>query len=540
MSRFQFYTGITRLVIILMLYATASYSQDVQVAAAISPRHIQFNEKATLELTISGSTQMKHIGTPTFDFLPDFLAVPLHSKTTTFLVDNKIAVKMAWFYELIPQKVGKIALSDIQFLYHGVPYIANPGAIIVSAVDTYRHTVTGGIHKIDAKISNSKPYQNEAIEYEFRYLYTTVLPTMEPITHILPKFPEFFVEELPEQDDMTEKTNGRTYQVHKYMRRLYPQVTGKVLINPAQLKLPIKGKPKTLKTKPIALTVQPLPVIGKPANFDGAVGNYKVTAQVDRNRLEEREALTLSLTISGNGNFKTVKPPKVSSVSGFRVEQLIQAESNSPQSRAYTYVLMPLKSGILQIPNIEFAFFNPKEGLYQMSKTDPISITVVPNTAGIESTDSTFQTTLLVLTVIPILVGIILAVFFLYRVKLKPKSRTTQEDTETPALKAFAALESLREGKLETNSTTYEEALTRILYQYLCAREGLTYRKLTTTEIQAICQKANIPVRIQKEFLDILSKCDYHRFSPVSMSSVERNSLISRADLIINHLEGTQ
>ncbi len=523
-----------------MLCTTASYSQDVQVAAAITPRHIQFNEKATLELTISGNTQMKHIGTPTFDLLPDFLAVPLHSKATPYLVDNKIAVKMAWIYELIPQKVGKITLPDIQFSYQGVPYIANPGAIIVSAVDTYRHAVTGGIHKIDAKTSNSKPYLNEPIEYEFRYLYTTVLPTLEAITPILPKFPEFFVEELPEQDGITETINGITYQVHKYVRRLYPQETGKVLINPAHLKLPIKGNPKTLKTKPIALTVQDLPEIGKPANFDGAIGDYKVTAQVDRNRLEVRKALTLSLTISGKGNLNTVKSPRVTSVSGFRIEPPIQSEGNSPNSRIFTYVVMPIKSGILQIPAIEFVYFNPKERNYQISKTVPISITALPNSNGIVSTDSTSPSTLLVLTVIPIIAGIILSIFVLYRVKLKPNRGVTQADTATPATNAFAALESLREGKLETNRTTFEEALSRILYQYLCELEGLTYRKLNTTEIQAICQKVNIPKRVQKEFIDILSKCNYHRFSPVLMSSEERNSLISRADLIIHHFEGSE
>ncbi len=540
MSRFQYFLGITTHVLMLILYTTASFSDDVQVAAAISPRHIQYNEKATLELTISGNTQMKYIGTPSFDFLPDFLVVPLHSKTNTYLVDNKLAVKMAWFYELIPQKVGKIALSDIQFLYQGVPYITNPGAIIVSAVDTYRHTLTGGIHKIEAKINNSKPYLNEPIEYEFRYLYTTVLPTMEPIMPVLPEFPEFIVEEQPEQEGITETINGITYQVQKYLRLLYPRETGRVLINPAQLKLPIKDHPKTLKTKTLALTVQPLPELGKPANFTGAVGDYEVTTQVDRNRLEIRKALTLSLTISGKGNLKTVKPPKISSVSGFRVEQPIQVESKTLQSSVYTYVFMPLRSGFLQIPEIEFVFFNPKTHSYQISKTDPINITAVANPIRIVSKDSTFQSWLLALTVIPILAGIILAIFFLYRVKLKPSRVITQVDTVTPAQKAFTALESLREGNFETNSTTYEEALTRILYQYLGDREGLTYRKLTTTEIQAICQKAKIPVRIQKEFLDILSKCDYHRFSPVLMSSEERKSLISRADLIIHHFEGSE
>ena len=54
----------------------------VNVAAVVKPRYIQLGEKARLDLTISGDTFIKHIEAPKFNFLPDFLAVPLHSETT--------------------------------------------------------------------------------------------------------------------------------------------------------------------------------------------------------------------------------------------------------------------------------------------------------------------------------------------------------------------------------------------------------------------------------------------------------------------------
>jgi hypothetical protein len=217
------YLSIIPFSILLMLFTTSVQSQDVQVEAIVTPRQIQLNERATLELKISGNTLMKHIGAPQFNFLPDFLAVPLHSKTTPHLVDKKIAVKMAWVYELIPQKIGEIVLSDIRFSYQGIPYLAKPGTIIVGAVDTYQNTSTGGIHKVQAEVNNQKPHFNEAIEYRFRYLYTTIFPTLEPPTTSLPDFTGFLVEKLPDEKGSTVVMRGKTYQVQEYVRRLYPQ-----------------------------------------------------------------------------------------------------------------------------------------------------------------------------------------------------------------------------------------------------------------------------------------------------------------------------
>ena len=524
--------------ILLMLFATGAQSQDVKVAAVVTPRHIQFNEKATLELTISGNTQMKHIGSPTFNFLPDFLAVPLHSNTTPQLIEDKIAVTMAWAYELIPQKIGEIALSDVQFSYQGVPYLANPGKIIVAAVDTYVNNTTGGIHKVQVEVSNPKPYFNEAIEYRFRYLYTTVLPTLEPPTPSLPEFSDFLVEVLPDEKGTTVQMQGKKFQVQEYVRRLYPQKTGQILIQPAQLKLPIKGNPKTLKTKSVPLNVQPLPAVGKPANFTGAVGQYYITAQVDRKKLEVRKALSLSLQIIGSGNIKTLIPPKIPAIKGFRINSQNLANTAN-NANVYTYALAPLRSGILQIPAIEYVFFNPKNCMYQTTQTTPIPITVLPNSNDLVESESDFPLWILwLLLLIPIFVGV--GGYLLYRAKLKPDSGPTISDLPmTPAAQAFSTLNAIDSGITDANSTAFGEALTRSLHQYLCERQGIPYHQLNTAEVQEICTQVGVSTPILKELIDILTKCDHYRFAPVPFSTDERKSLISRAEAVIRHIEET-
>ena len=531
--------------LLLIVFTTGVHSSDVKVEASVTPRHIQLNERATLELKISGNTLMKHIGSPSFNFLPNFLAVPLRSKTTPRLVDNRLTVSMAWVYELIPQKVGEVALSDVRFSYQGLPYNANPGIITVGSVDRYIDTATDGIHKVEATVSNSKPYLNEAIEYQFRYLYTTVLPTRESPSYVLPTLSDFLVEELPDTASTPTRVNGRTYHVDTYVRRLYPQKTGKILIPPAALKLPIKGNPKTLKTKSVALNVQPLPEIGKPANFDGAIGEYSMRTSVDRRILEVRNALTLSVTITGTGNISTVTAPKIRPLSGFRTDPPILAQRNSANTRIYQYAIIPLKSGILQLPGIEFSYFNPTKETYQTSKTGPISLTVTPNPNGtVDMESDSLHWVLWLLLSIPIL-ALAVGGYLFYRLKAKTGNDKSLSDLPVdPSVQAISSLRSLDTHEPAIDASAFVESLIGIIHRYLCTqnlydRQGTALQQLTPQEIQDIGKQIGISDTDQKELLDIITKCNYHKFAPVPLTGEERVSLISRVETVINNIGST-
>ncbi len=528
--------------LLLIVFTTGVHSSDVKVEASVTPRHIQLNERATLELKISGNTLMKHIGSPSFNFLPNFLAVPLRSKTTPRLVDNRLTVSMAWVYELIPQKVGEVALSDVRFSYQGLPYNANPGIITVGSVDRYIDTATDGIHKVEVTVSNSKPYLNEAIEYQFRYLYTTVLPTRESPSYVLPTLSDFLVEELPDTASTPTRINGRTYHVDRYVRRLYPQKTGKILIPPAALKLPIKGNPKTLKTKSVALNVQPLPEIGKPANFDGAIGEYSMRTSVDRRRLEVRNALTLSVTITGTGNISTVTAPKLRPLSGFRTDPPILAQRNSANTRLYQYAIIPLKSGILQLPGIEFSYFNPTKETYQTSKTGAISLTVTPNPNGtVDMESDSWHWVLWLLLSISIL-ALAVGGYLFYRLKAKTGIDKSLSDLPVdPSVQAISSLRSLDTHETAIDASAFVESLIGIIHRYLCTqnlydRPGTALQQLTPQEIQDIGKQIGISDTDQKELLDIITKCNYHKFAPVPLTGEERVSLISRVETVINRI----
>ena len=412
---------------------TAEAAQPIiNVAAVINPRQIQLGEKARLDLTLSGDTAITHIEAPKFNFLPAFLAVPLGSETTPRLESNKIAVSMAWAYELIPQAIGDFSLSDVRFAYQGNTYFANPGSIRVSGADTYTDVSTRSVHQVEVEVSTTEPYLNAPLTYTFRYLYTAVLPTQASPTPQLPTFPDFLVEELPPMSPQTQRIRGKTFWVQEQVRRLYPQRTGQIVIEPATLLLPIPRGRKTLKTNPLKLTVQPLPEVGKPTQFTGAVGEYQISAQVDRSAIEAGRALTLSLQISGRGSMQTVTAPKLPAIPGVVVNGPNRVEGSVPTTQTYAYVLIPARSGTLRIPAIAYTYFDPSRAVYATAQTTPIPVSVRPNpsdTVGVGTEPSSSRLWVILSAVL--LLGLLVAGVLWYRARLQRSADAPINTTRT-------------------------------------------------------------------------------------------------------------
>ena len=538
---------------------TAEAAQPIiNVAAVINPRQIQFDEKARLDLTLSGDTTITHIEAPKFNFLPAFLAVPLGFETTPRLESNKIAVSMAWAYELIPQAIGDFSLSDVRFAYQGNTYFANPGSIRVSGADTYTDVSTRSVHQVEAEVSTTKPYLNAPLTYTFRYLYTAVLPTQASPTPQLPTFPDFLVEELPPMSPQTQRIRGKTFWVQEQVRRLYPQRTGQIVIEPATLLLPIPRGRKTLKTNPLKLTVQSLPETGKPSQFSGAVGEYQISAQVDRSAIEAGRALTLSLQISGRGSMQTVTAPKLPAIPGVVVNGPNLVESSVPTTRTYAYALIPARSGTLRIPTIAYTYFDPSRAVYATAQTTPIPVSVRPNpNDAVDVGTEPSSSRLWVILSAVLLFGLLVAGVLWYRARfqkstdtpvnttlgtgsvdtVEPKGRKGQQaktETASPVSQAHNALMALARNDTTDTATVFANALAQTLYQYLEDTLGLTHRTIDTA--REVCMQAGVSEHILEELVDLFTTCDYHRFAPVPLTANERGTLITRTEAVISKI----
>ena len=188
---------------------------------------------------------------------------------------------------------------------------------------------------------------------------------------------------------------------------LSPTKSGNLQIPPFKFKYTKRGEPKVVEenkqmgsmsftsrsvrqesieaeaTSPtINITVKPLPTEGKPENFSGMVGDYKFSAEFDRAQLKVGEALTLAITIKGDGTPGTITDPKLPDFSDFRS---VPPENNISKkvignkvitTKDIKVFLYPKKKGTFEIPEISYSWFNPSKKKYENAVAGPWTIEV--------------------------------------------------------------------------------------------------------------------------------------------------------------------
>ena len=158
----------------------------------------------------------------------------------------------------------------------------------------------------------------------------------------------------------------------------------------------------TLDTGTKTITTQSLPRDGRPEDFTGAVGEFAVYQRLSTSTVELGEPVTLTLSISGKGNFDRIQAPQIETKGQWKVYE--PKRSFTPTDalgykgiEKIEYVLIPQTQSIQATPRIEFSYFDPKDGVYRSAVADPVPITITtpesaPQTESIASTPSTQPT----------------------------------------------------------------------------------------------------------------------------------------------------
>jgi hypothetical protein len=287
--------------------------------------------------------------------------------------------------------------------------------------------LTGAIFVLPV-ITNPNPYNGEQIRVSFHLCIDAQAIQKaglsgERLTLADVKTPamnDFIKEEifpLPRDVKFREQViGGRTYQVAPlYEVAISSTKTGKVEIDPFAVQLLFSSRsrrgafdddlfsnnplfsgmdpfflsgsvPITAQSKTQEINVKPLPTDGKPANFSGAVGDFKVTVTPDRDKLKANEdVLKLTLTIEGKGDASSVKPPALPNIPG--VSQLGDPKATTTgrkendeyiTTKKVDYILRPTQPGTLEIPPMQLSAFNPKTQLFENLESNPVQVQVTP------------------------------------------------------------------------------------------------------------------------------------------------------------------
>ena len=135
--------------------------------------------------------------------------------------------------------------------------------------------------------------------------------------------------------------------------------------------------------EPIELEVLPIPEVGRPTPYFGAVGRFQVDAALDRAQVRVGESVKLTLTIRGEGNLEFLRLPELDDLEGFHKLGANEAQRDA-EKVVMTYDLTPLSEAVEGIPAIGWNYFDTTPGVEAFVEvaTRPLPLDVQPLEAG--------------------------------------------------------------------------------------------------------------------------------------------------------------
>ncbi|WP_397363986.1 BatD family protein [Olleya sp. R77988] len=570
-------------ILFLMCCTTLVNAQDdnaVKFQAKVSKKKLGLNERLRVDFQMNKDGD--NFEPPSFS---DFVVVggPNQSVSNSWFNGQKSFSKI-YSYFLAPKKIGTFTINQAKIQIDGNTFKTSPITIKVTKAKTKPdnpndpdYIVQEHIHLI-AEVSNSKPYLNQPISVVYK-LY--VAPSVSISNYRELQSPEFNGFWSQSMDDKRVKAQNGTYKGEDYryvtLRKtvLYPQKTGKLIIEPLSLDLTIDvptgrrdiygrrlktQQHRTITASTRTINVKPLPEEGKPENFTGAVGDFQFNMTTSKNSLNATESLQAKIEVSGKGNLKLFELPKLTTPSTLEVyepehQEKVRTNMAGMQGTiSDTYTIIPQYKGKFPIPNVSFSYFDLKTEKYKEITSEDIIINVLEGPVYAEAdnnlpkttngkqavalnqnqfafiktktnfkatTQETFLNSPMFWTS---LLGPLLAIplALIYRRKRDARDADVSGNRIRRADKL--AKKYLGEAKKALGQKeAFYIALEKALHNYLKGRLNIETSDLSKDKIKTLLSERQVETSVISDFEAILENCDLARYTPITTVTMKQD-----------------
>lgn len=312
------------------------------------------------------------------------------------MINGAVTRGTTWSYLLQPLTEGHFEIGPATVLADGKTMKTAPLALDVVKSKSQpnndtKKNVAPGKHADDqpevmvvAQPSAESVWLGEQVSLDYKMLTRRDLSGVE--VNYEPKYNGFFAQNLERFDrsDRREIIGGKPFLAKSLKKMaLFPQQTGTLKIEPMLLQAGViedgggmfggffsQAKPTVLSTEPVEIEVKPLPM-PVPPNFCGAIGNFTVVATASQFSATTDDAISIKLTLTGNGDPRRLNPPVMSWPADFEVSQSKLAEESSFEngeelvsSKTFEYILLPKTAGEFEL-STEIAVFDTENGKFK-------------------------------------------------------------------------------------------------------------------------------------------------------------------------------
>ncbi len=565
---------------LLFILISSIVSGQVKFEAKVSKTKLGVNERLRIDFEMNQDGD--NFNPPNF---ANFTVIggPNQSVSNSW-INGVRSYKKTYTYFLAPTKRGNFTLAQATINIKNEIYKTTPIKIqVTAAIDKPKdpndpnYLASENIHLV-AEISKTSPYLNEAITVVYK-LYVSPKIAVDNWNEIdIPRYNDFWSQNINTQGQQVQ--NG-TYKGEEYrylvLRKtvLYPQKTGKLNIEPLTLDLSMRVPSKrrdifgsflmtrvsrTVSAGNKTINVKALPEAGKPVDFTGAVGSFRLSVSPSKTELDATESFQLKVRVKGNGNLKLFKLPKVtlpSSLEVYEPEHKENVNTNLSGMRGSiedTYTVVPQFKGKYPLPSISFSYFDLKTESYKRLTSNEIIINVLNGPAvpvsspGNSSLSNSKQAVVLNSDQFAFIKtntnfkplkdryffktnlfwSLLLCPFLAIPLAILIRKKKANREADASGNKIRKANKLARKYLSSAKKSLGEKeafyiALEKALHNYLKAKLRIETSDLSKDKIRVFLKGKSVENAVVNDFEGILESCELARYTPIDIVAMQED-----------------
>ncbi len=351
-------------ILIITFLSVAITVAEFSVQADVDRSQMGPDEVVDFVLRFSGSGDLPNIKLPA---LADFDLVGTSRMSRFNMINGAVTRGLELHHQLRPKRTGSLTIPGFKVEAEGKSYATQPITIQVSGTKSPSQVNPSKASSplfLEASTLKPRYYLGEPIVYWLRINNQLQLfgePTLkDPVFRNLSRLGQ----KPPLQRQEVKTLNGRQYQVNNIFIHLNPLSVGEAGVDPMSLIFSLSpfDPNREVRSNAVALSILPIP---RNADFDQAIGQFKLSMTVSPQTLRANEAATIKVTISGQGNLKLAVAPHFSLPKDIEAytpkaqlsETLTETGLNAEKTFEQTWI--PRSAGDYSIPSGKWVYFDP-------------------------------------------------------------------------------------------------------------------------------------------------------------------------------------
>jgi len=600
-----------RLFIIVLLLCiiggTKVFAQETKFTAS-APSVVEVGEQFRLSFVLNKKGE--NLQVPTLQGF-DLLAGPsLSTSFNTSIINGKMeqSSEYTYTYVLEAREEGEYTVAPATITAGGKEYRSNSLKIKVIKGSSKPRESNGGFSEAredrGTTITDDDLFLRMEVSRNSLYVGESLTATLKVYARVnlvdvqgkkIPPFDGFLTEDvnIPQIRLEREEYNGKIYDRVGVLQKtiLFPQHAGALTIDPYELicvvRQRVAGRSNSIfddffgqsrdvrvicKSKPVKITVKPLPEAGKPLGFSGMVGTLAMSSSTSTDTLRANDALTYKVVLRGTGNMKLLEAPKISFPHDFDVyDPKITRDINGTSGTViFEYLVIPRYAGEYKIPAVQYSYFDPQSGTYKMLTGKEYTVRVAKGSDSGQGTGEaalqsfkkedvkmlgqdiryikTGKSDLRLKGVqyfasieywLSFLIPFVLFVvgMILNRRRIKANADLVRVKSKTANKMAQKRLRAAAVAMKAGNSELFYQEVLNALWGYVSYKLNIAASELNRDNINDHLTRRGTDIALIQSFIEVLDHCEYARYAPGTNQSEEMDKIYKDSLSIITKLD---